>query len=386
MTGIRNSALVEGFRQLWALVRASSRVPPACQPKHRSVVQARAAALCRVLAVLTLLWVPIDALWLGDLHADSLLVLRLCVAAGLFGLARIAPRLPVPVVVHSFVWWQAIGFGLIQLQVEPVRDSALQIGYGLFPYLLAAQLALFALPWWRTLLAGLAPAMQLAVVLRTHPPSGAQAWNSLWLLGLIIAIAAWTSQAQLRLLVDLLDARRDALHDALTGLANRRYAGERIEAARAHAIRHGESLSLLMLDIDHFKQVNDRWGHANGDRVLAELANVLRDSLRAGDMAARVGGEEFLVLLPGDDLEQARDAAERIRARVAALRIALPGEMIATTVSIGIATLTAAESVGQLLGRGDIALYAAKRAGRNRCLAWEPGLEASDTSRAAESR
>jgi diguanylate cyclase (GGDEF)-like protein len=286
-------------------------------------------------------------------------------------LAQFARRVPAQFLLHAFVWLQAIGFGSLQLLVGAAHADAVQIGYGLFPFLLAAQLALFALPWWRTLLAAAAPAVQLVVTQRLASTK-AQALpleSGLWLFALIVAVATWTSHVQLRLLISLLGARRDAAHDPLTGLANRRTAAGRLEVECMRARRQGEPLSVLMLDLDHFKRVNDRWGHAAGDQVLAAVARILCEELRGADLPARYGGEEFLAILPNADSARALRVAERVRERIAGTPIALPEATARITVSVGIASLAPDEVATALVARADEALYAAKQTGRNRCLA-----------------
>jgi diguanylate cyclase (GGDEF)-like protein len=164
--------------------------------------------------------------------------------------------------------------------------------------------------------------------------------------------------------------RDNSLHDALTGLYNTRYFRQRLEDERAFAARHARPLALLIGDIDWFKKVNDTWGHAGGDRVLAAVAGALMQARRRGDTVARIGGEEFGVILPETGLAEALRAAERLRAAVAALRFD-PGagrEPHGVTLSIGVATAGAADDItaSALYERADAAMYAAKRAGRNR--------------------
>jgi diguanylate cyclase (GGDEF)-like protein/PAS domain S-box-containing protein len=154
-----------------------------------------------------------------------------------------------------------------------------------------------------------------------------------------------------------------ALTDHLTGLANRRAFSERLEGELARAERHGHPLSLVVLDLDHFKRVNDRRGHEVGDRVLVEVARRLRSESRRGELVARVGGEEFAWILPGSDMAGGVSAAERARARVAAAPIPGVGTI---TVSAGVAALCDGESGQDLLRDADRALYEAKAAGRNR--------------------
>lgn len=127
-----------------------------------------------------------------------------------------------------------------------------------------------------------------------------------------------------------------------------------------------------MLDLDHFKRINDRHGHAEGDRVLVRFAARLRDELRGVDLAARYGGEEFLAILPGADAAQAVRAAERIRARTASGDEDDPLAPPAVTVSIGIATWRPDDTPEGLVARADAALYRAKDGGRDRCVA-DPG-------------
>jgi len=325
-------------------------------------------ALSLVLAALTIAWIPLDAAWLGGGSAAAAAPMRVALALALWAWTRACMRLPLGAAVNGFVWLQAIGFGALQIRLGGVETDAAHIGYGLFPFVLAAQLALLALPWPRTLLAGLAPAAQLLVVLLVQPHTAASVASHLWLLMLILLLSTWTADAQRRLLVQLLDARHDASHDPLTGLANRRSAEERLDACRAESMRHRDPLSVLALDLDHFKRVNDRHGHAAGDQVLQAVAQVLREEVRGGDLAARHGGEEFLVILPHCACDQAFEIAERIRLRIAGMRVDVDGKVLRATVSIGVASLSGDEPMGTLLVRADAALYAAKTRGRDRCV------------------
>mgnify|MGYP006288490227 CR=1 FL=1 len=158
--------------------------------------------------------------------------------------------------------------------------------------------------------------------------------------------------------------------DPLTKLANRRSFQERFQAAFSLARRQEQPLSVIMLDIDHFKQVNDTFGHSAGDTVLKALGVLLKDSCREEDVAARFGGEEFILCLPNTDCNEAKACAERIRARMAGQDILGQGYPI--TVSLGIAELLPQDSMDGLITRADRALYAAKRHGRNRCMQDEP--------------
>jgi diguanylate cyclase (GGDEF)-like protein/PAS domain S-box-containing protein len=164
-----------------------------------------------------------------------------------------------------------------------------------------------------------------------------------------------------------------ARSDPLTGLSNRRDFYEKAQHELAMARRFQTPLALLMLDIDHFKRVNDSHGHDGGDAVLQALSRILRQVLRETDITARFGGEEFVVLIPGTDGPGALEAAERLRTTVAETRVALPNSaVVQLTVSIGLATLQETDTtIDQLLKRADLGAYTAKRDGRNRVRARE---------------
>ncbi len=154
--------------------------------------------------------------------------------------------------------------------------------------------------------------------------------------------------------------------DPLTGIANRRVFMQRLEKEYHRAQRYGHPLSVLMLDLDHFKQINDRHGHASGDTVLKEFVRVVTPEIRASDCFARMGGEEFTILLPESSLRSAHQLAQRLCQAVAALTFDSPQSVFGITVSIGVAALCDKDSSPeQLINRSDRCLYAAKQQGRN---------------------
>jgi diguanylate cyclase (GGDEF)-like protein len=160
-------------------------------------------------------------------------------------------------------------------------------------------------------------------------------------------------------------AQGRAKTDALTGLPNKRNVADNVKRMVAHASRTVSPLAALALDLDHFKQINDRYGHSRGDEVLAAVGSTLKNCCRASDLVGRVGGEEFLILLPDTGLQAARTVAENIRAAVAT--IVIPSIERSITASIGIAVLPDQAGDGAtLLRNADRALYVAKNAGRNR--------------------
>lgn len=154
--------------------------------------------------------------------------------------------------------------------------------------------------------------------------------------------------------------------DSLTGLKNRDYFIKTARTELERVARYRQPLALLMVDIDHFKQINDTHGHLAGDEVLKSVTLVLSDMVRANDCLARLGGEEFAVLMPQTGLEQAYTAAERLRAAIAQVRCNLQGAEVRPTVSVGIAvTAEGGETLSSLMRRSDLAMYEAKAQGRN---------------------
>jgi two-component system, cell cycle response regulator len=153
--------------------------------------------------------------------------------------------------------------------------------------------------------------------------------------------------------------------DPLTGLFNRRYVLTRLQGLISGARRHRRELSVAMIDIDRFKRLNDQYGHDAGDTALVVITTALRDRLRAEDELGRLGGEEFLALLPDSDERAAAAVAEDLRASVQEARAHCGPHVLSATVSVGWATWDGAEPPDQLIKRADIALFEAKAAGRN---------------------
>jgi len=185
-----------------------------------------------------------------------------------------------------------------------------------------------------------------------------------------------------------------AMREPLTGLYNRRHFDERFAAEMAAAQRHGRMLTLLLVDIDHFKKINDEHGHLAGDEVIKMVANVLRGELRLEDVIARYGGEEFMVLARETNVKGATDLAERLRESVERARCPVGKEMLSVTVSIGVTI-----SIGlvqfenpytqnDLIAAADKALYQAKSSGRNKVVAIpvQPQRPAADDTPAAGRR
>jgi diguanylate cyclase len=190
-----------------------------------------------------------------------------------------------------------------------------------------------------------------------------------------------------QLQVNLETVRTESLTDPMTGLANRKYFDESLDKAIVDATTGGEPLSLLMVDIDHFKTFNDTYGHLTGDQVLRLVASSLKQNVKGQDVAARYGGEEFAVVLPATLLRSALTVADHIR------RAAMSKELMKRstgqylgriTVSVGVATLHMGDTAQTLIERADACLYAAKRNGRNRVICeTDPELAADSEPKVA---
>lgn len=203
------------------------------------------------------------------------------------------------------------------------------------------------------------------------------------IVGTICAIDSRARQAtgnELSILADLaeiavseMELRQLATIDGLTGVATRRAFREEGNKHVALARRHRGALSLVSIDVDHFKSINDTYGHAAGDRVLTTLAQAVREAVRQTDIVGRIGGEEFALLLPHTDRARAQEVAEKLRTQVRALRLPGMHPPINVSASFGVATLDPdRDDMDGLLQKADEALYDAKRNGRNRVTVWHP--------------
>lgn len=180
-----------------------------------------------------------------------------------------------------------------------------------------------------------------------------------------------------------------AVSDPLTGLRNVRYFRPRLEEARAASLRSGDPLSVLVLDLDGFKLVNDRYGHPTGDRLLTRVAETITTCVREGDTTARlggnvarIGGEEFAVLLPGATADDAMRVGERLLDAVRGTRVPVDDGEVGVTASAGVAELRPGVSADEMYARADRAMYASKESGRDRVSAWAAMLVSAGASAA----
>lgn len=156
--------------------------------------------------------------------------------------------------------------------------------------------------------------------------------------------------------------------DPLTGLANRRQMMDRLKQESERATRHGQGFVLAMLDVDHFKQFNDQYGHEVGDCILAEVARAMENELREYDICGRWGGEEFLLMLPDTSLDVAQTVIDRVHRGIRQRSVMLHNQKLSITTSIGVAEYRYGEPFAEMLRRADSAMLEAKRNGRNRVL------------------
>jgi two-component system cell cycle response regulator len=156
--------------------------------------------------------------------------------------------------------------------------------------------------------------------------------------------------------------------DDLTGVLNRRFGIKRLREEFSRSVRHGIPVSALLVDVDHFERFNDTWGHDAGDEVLRRVAQTIEDSIRAGDVLCRYGGEEFLVVAPGTGLADAARLGERLRRCVEGMQTSWQGKSLQVTMSMGVATWpnAPASQAEELVSTADACLYQAKESGRNR--------------------
>lgn len=304
-------------------------------------------------------------------------------AQELLQIRRIGERLAGPLSIEELIQglaeliWESLPLACLSLVLQgpegEVRGEAHRRSPELLPEALAAWQGWLAhcrvrgdttsreAPWGWALLRGEMAAgglKGLALAARPEPfePEEAELFRIFLLQG----------EAALRNLLLFEEVKSLAIRDGLTGLYNYRYFSEMLTQQVGQSRRYGWPLSLLFLDLDDFKAVNDSLGHPAGDVVLKTVAEYLTRSVRQADILCRYGGEEFVVLLPQTPPEQAVILAERLRAGIAGLRIPLPGRELKVTVSIGVAGIPPAEDGAGLVEAADKALYRAKQGGKNR--------------------
>lgn len=339
---------------------------------HAHYLRNRVLAVGLLFLLLTPLWALVDIvmlprdLWGITLSGRGLLL------AGLAGVLLLASQSRerigrIRVSAGLLLALPATFYALV-LGIVPDGDVARLAGYAFIPFLLVAALSVFPFTLVESLAAGVALLWLLAFAQRVDgswlTPAGLE---GIWLLASLLAVSLAANHFQLSLLMRVY---RQATHDPLTGLFNRGALTLHLEKLQAWRQQQGETApacSVLMMDIDHFKRINDTHGHSVGDLVLAEFARVVSDQTRAEDCVARYGGEEFVVLLVDADVARGGRVAERIRLAVEAHHFPdHDHQRVPVTTSIGVARLGERETPQQALERADAALYRSKAQGRNR--------------------
>ncbi|QTP55356.1 GGDEF domain-containing protein [Billgrantia sulfidoxydans] len=352
---------------------------------HARYLRSRVLALALIFALLSPLWIVVDALVLPS----ELLYLTLAGRVGL--LLGLVAVLVLAYCSRERIWRIRFcagmllalpaGFYLFVLVMLPAEQLRNLVGYGFIPFLLVAALSVFPFTLIESLAAGLAMLGLLAFSqLNDGSWMSGRGLESVWLLSSLLLVSLAANHFQLSLLLRLY---RQATHDPLTGLYNRGALEVHLEKVQAwqRDIEGQDSLgsvpcSLLLADLDHFKRINDSYGHSAGDSVLCQFAELLEHQTRRHDCVARYGGEEFVIILVGSGQARALEVAERIRHAVEETEFhGHAGEPIPVTTSIGVTRLAQDEPAQEALKRADEALYRAKREGRNQVVA---ALDPSD--------
>jgi diguanylate cyclase (GGDEF)-like protein len=347
--------------------------------RRAEVIVRRVRGISLLFAPLTIAWIPVDAAVFGPLHWQNLAAARVVAAIALVALAlacgagamtpgRARTRLLALFAIPAAFFTATIGI-FLEVPREGIA-AGVAAAYLFLPFMLVAGISAFPLTAFESLVLAAIGMLTEARALdaRGGPPVTFAELDGFWLLLLIAGVAAFAAISQLRLLAALV---QQAARDPLTQCLRRESGKELLDAQFLLAVRHGTPLSVLFADIDHFKAVNDAFGHEAGDRVLAQVAASLRAALRESDMLVRWGGEEFLLVLPGAECAEAISLIDRLRPGGFGRR---PGGN-ALTLSIGVAEYRrdSLRNSAELVALADQRMYAAKQAGRNRFVAGGAG-------------
>jgi len=339
--------------------------------RRTNMIVSRVRMVAGLFTILTPLWLILDILALPPEIWHGLMYCRLATTIafaalffspsprnGIFGAYRtLAMLLAIPTAFFIYTYLHMSQFKLEGLQ------QAFAVGYAYLPFVMLAGLSIFPL----TLLESMAFAtpMLLSQMAAAYLNLPVLSWPtfaaSFWLLLLITAVSTLAGISQLAFMIVLI---REAIRDNLTGCYSRGSGEELLKLQFSMADRNGQPLTVAFLDIDHFKQVNDKFGHEAGDRLLAGFSLALRQPLRAEDMLVRWGGEEFLLIMPNTDMLQSETALRRITD----LGLGFRPDGTPITASIGIAERIAdgTDDWKTLVETSDARMYEAKHAGRNR--------------------
>lgn len=372
-TGSWASNWVAAFHPLTDLVSANSHSRDFTSTRAW-LISERIAPLALLLAICLPLWIPLEFL-LADTTSFALLATLRVVAASaalvLYLTLRRARNTPptrrtrwhAPLAILLLI--PGVLYAGARLYGGMDDIQLITTGYAFFPLIAAMVFAIFPLPL-RELGTAYALILIVFVAIEATAVGGFASLTVqlLWITLLAAAICSWASANHLRTLLQLY---RQATRDLLTGLLNRRALTEQLERKLRRTKRYGRPLTLLMMDLDRFKRLNDEYGHLAGDQVLREFARRAGNALRDSDVLGRWGGEEFMAGLVETRPEEAQRVAERIRDACEQTPVRINDDReVPFTVSIGVSPIREHETLEQAIKRVDDALYAAKAAGRNR--------------------
>jgi diguanylate cyclase (GGDEF)-like protein len=346
---------------------------PLVERRRAGLITSRARMVAALFAVLTPLWVVVDYLFFPWPLWGGLAAGRLVASVAFAGLAlafrraetmREARRALVLLLLVPTLFYLFSHPMLGYFETEGLA-AVLAAGYAYLPFVMVAGLAVFPL----TAIEGglFAAPMVLSVLVVAVLQEGVADWTGyvgiVWLLLLIAVVATFSGMSQLHFMIALV---AQASRDGVTRAFNRRIGEELLELQFYHAQRQNAALALAFIDIDHFKAINDTWGHEEGDRMLRQAAEAMRTVFRRGDVVVRWGGEEFLVVMPNTDVANAATAI----ARLWKVGLGQRPEGKPLTASVGLAEriVDQAPAWPQLVELADQRMYAAKQGGRDRCI------------------
>jgi diguanylate cyclase (GGDEF)-like protein len=376
---LRLQAALQSARTLKGLFLSSNH-PAAAARERADLISRRVRLIAAIFAVLTLAWIPVDALTIRWPHWGDIMIGRVVVALAFAGLAirpghwpRMGAALEVTMLVAiplGFFLYTSDVLSISGYSGGPGGALAVSTAYFYLPFVVAAGLSIFPLTALEaTVPAGLAiAAMAFAVEVWPQFLGGQSGAATIWRIILIAGIAGLAGMSQLRFLLRL---TAEAMRDGLTGFLTRRVGEELLDHQFAYAKRHDLPFALLFVDLDRFKSINDRFGHKAGDDVLSNVGRIFTELFRRQDVVIRWGGEEFVIGLPGTDAASAEATVHRL----AAMGIGQRPDGAPVTASIGVAERKA-DAIDRLRALTDLAdqrMYRAKQAGRNRvCFSGEP--------------
>ncbi|WP_421866594.1 GGDEF domain-containing protein [Motiliproteus sp.] len=331
-------------------------------------INGRIRPIAFLLALLIPAWIAVDALFLSGQELKTIAVLRttsgalfllLCLWSSanhslLVARLKLTLLVVIPSGFHTAAQFVLLGNG---------HDS-LPAGYHFFPFMIIGLGGIFPLTIFEgALLAGFVVGLYILNHLILGDLFSYASLNDIWLLTLLAVISGWAALTQLSMMMRLY---RQAHRDSLTGLANRGSIVGFLNRESQSAIEQDSPLSVILMDLDKFKRINDTYGHAVGDEVLINFSQLLIKTSRAEDFVGRYGGEEFLMVLSGTDADTAMKVAHRLRNACHQQHVQLlNGEQLNYSTSAGVAALKPGETVEQMMKRVDDALYQAKGSGRN---------------------